>query len=106
MFLGLPQLNVQTIWWPIFSTWLTKQFEPKEVLYIAINRTQWGCINLLMVSLIYQGRGIPIYFELLPKVGCCNCDQQKAALAKILPLLTSYTKVILGDREFCSVSPC
>ena len=33
--ISLPQLNVQTIWWPIFSTWLTKQFELKEVLYIA-----------------------------------------------------------------------
>ncbi|MFB2923772.1 hypothetical protein [Aerosakkonema funiforme] len=42
IFLCLPQLNVQKIWWPIFSACLTKQFEPKEVLYIAIDRTFRG----------------------------------------------------------------
>ncbi|HAZ44115.1 MAG TPA: IS4 family transposase [Cyanobacteria bacterium UBA11369] len=102
-FLSLPQLNFKTIWFPLFTAWLAREFEPKEVLYIAIDRTQWSSINLLVISLIYQRRAIPIYFELLPRVGCCNCEQQKAALSKVLPLLTPYITVVLGDREFCSV---
>lgn len=102
-FLSLPQLTLSQIWFPLFTTWLKTAFELSEVLYIAIDRTQWGCINLLMISLIYERRAIPIYFELLPKLGCCNVEQQKAALAQILPLLKSYPKVVLGDREFCSV---
>ncbi|MFB2924334.1 hypothetical protein ACE1CB_38295 [Aerosakkonema sp. BLCC-F2] len=56
-----------------------------------------------MISLIYQRRAIPFYFELLPKLGCCNLAQQKEVLALALPLLQNYTIVVLGDREFCSV---
>jgi hypothetical protein len=102
-FLSLPELTLTQIWFPLFTTWLKTVFDLAEVLYIAIDRTQWGCINLLMISLIYERRAIPIYFELLPRLGCCNVEQQKAALAQILPLLKSYPKVVLGDREFCSV---
>ncbi|MCL1467604.1 hypothetical protein [Argonema galeatum] len=45
-FLSLPHLTVEKIWWPLFSYWLTNNFEPTSVLYIAIDRTQWGLINL------------------------------------------------------------
>ena len=48
-------------------------------------------------------RAIPIYFEVLPKLGNTNVDKQVEVLSKILPLLSNYTKVVLGDREFCSV---
>lgn len=102
-FLSMPQLTIAKIWWPIFTYWLNQTFDVTEVLYIAIDRTQWRSINLLMISLIYQRRAIPIYFELLPKIGCCNVEQQKAILALALPLLQNYTIVVLGDREFCSV---
>jgi len=27
------------------------EFEPQQVLYVAIDRTKWGCINLLMINL-------------------------------------------------------
>ncbi|MCP2732422.1 IS4 family transposase, partial [Symplocastrum sp. BBK-W-15] len=68
------------------------------VLYIAIDRTQWQSVNLIFVSLIYQNRAIPIYFEYLPKLGSTNVAKQIAVLSQVFPLLNNYTKVILGDR--------
>lgn len=102
-FLSLPSLTIEGIWWPLFSYWLNQSFEANEVLYIAIDRTQWGIVNLIVVSLIYQKRAIPIYFECLPKLGNSNVEKQVAVLSKVLPLLNNYRKVVLGDREFCAV---
>jgi hypothetical protein len=102
-FLDNPHLTVAQLWWPLFSYWLQNNFESDEVLYIAIDRTQWKSVNLIFVSLIYQNRAIPIYFECLPKLGSTNGAKQIAVLSQVLTLLNNYTKVILGDREFCSV---
>jgi Transposase DDE domain len=102
-FLDLPNLTVEKIWWPLFSYWLENNFESTELLYLAIDRTQWGGVNLIFVSLIYQKRAIPIYFESLPKLGSTQVAKQIGVLDKVFPLLNNYTKVILGDREFCSV---
>jgi hypothetical protein len=49
-FLSLPQLTLSKIWFPILQSWLKNEFEPQQVLYVAIDRTKWGCINLLMIS--------------------------------------------------------
>jgi hypothetical protein len=57
-----------------------------------------------MISWIWNKRAIPIYFELLPKIGNSNFAEQKAALLKVIPLLKKYKTVILGDREFCSIT--
>lgn len=102
-FLDLPQLTIEKIWWPLFSQWLTSNFPPHSMLYIAIDRTRWGAINLIFISLIYDKRAIPIYFELLPNLGNTNSAKQVEVLSKVLPLLSNYKKVVLGDREFCAV---
>jgi len=102
-FLDLPNLTIETIWLPIFLDWLKQRFTRGTVIYIAIDRTRWGFINLMMVSLIINNRGIPIYFELLDHVGNSDLETQQSILGRILPLLKGYKKVILGDREFCSV---
>jgi hypothetical protein len=56
-----------------------------------------------MVSLIVDHRAIPIYFELLDHVGNSDLETQKSILSRILPLFKDYRKILLGDREFCSV---
>ncbi len=102
-FLSLPQLTVEKIWFPILQMWLKTDFESQQVLYLAIDRTNWGCINLLMISLIWDKRAYPLYWELLPKQGNSNFEKQTAAISKVLPLFKDYKIVLLGDREFCSV---
>jgi hypothetical protein len=42
---------------------------------MAIDRTSWGAINILMVSLIYDKRAIPIYWEILDKKGSSNLEE-------------------------------
>jgi Transposase DDE domain len=57
-----------------------------------------------MLSIVYESRSIPIYFELLPKLGSSNFGEQIKFMSEVLPVLNKYKIVILGDREFCSVS--
>lgn len=102
-FLYLPQFTVKNLWLPIFATWVKQRWNPGEVLHIVIDRSQWRELNLLMVSLVYRRRSIPIYFKILEKKGNSNLPQQKHVLIPALESLKDYKVVVLGDREFCSV---
>lgn len=101
--LSLPCFKIETLWFPIIKLWLSTQLEDNPVIYLVIDRTSWASINLLMISIIWDKRAFPVYFELLPKLGSSNCAEQTAALTKVLPLIKNYKTVLLGDREFCSV---
>ena len=70
---------------------------------MALDRTTWGDINLLVVSLIWRKRAIPIYWQRLKTLGNSNLTTQKTALKVALLALSAYKVVVLGDREFCSV---
>ena len=59
-FLSLPQLTIENIWFAIVQSWLKIDVEPQQILYLAIDRTFWECINLLMISLIWSKRAFPI----------------------------------------------
>ena len=49
-FLDLPQVTLAGIWFSLISHWLTTYGRVGQRLSIAIDRTQWGCINLFMVQ--------------------------------------------------------
>jgi len=102
-FLDLPQLTIAQIWFPLITYWLTTYCRTGQTLSIAIDRSQWGCINLLTIALIWHHRAIPLYWSLLPKLGNSNFSEQTTALQQVLPLFTEYKVIVLGDREFCSV---
>ena len=102
-FLESDFLTIEAIWIPIISKWMETEFKPKEVIYIAIDRTQWAMINILMVSLVVNNRAIPLYFELIDHRGNSDLQCQKSILSRVLSFLQKYTVVVLGDREFCSV---
>lgn len=72
---------------------------PPQILYLAIDRTKWGSINLLMISLIWDKRALPIYWELLPKQGNSNFEQQTQAFSQILSLFKDYKVVVLGNAR-------
>ena len=102
-FLDLPHLTIELIWFPLITYWLTTYCPVGTRLPIAIDRSQWGCINLFMVSLIWERRAIPLYWSLLPKLGSSNFESQTTNLQQVLPLFSSDKVIVLGDREFCSV---
>jgi len=102
-FLKLPQLTFERLWFPIIRQWVKAEFEVGEWLYLAIDRTSWAGVNLLVVSLIVDKRAIPLYAQRLNKAGSSNLSEQQAILQPVLALLGEQRMVILGDREFCSV---
>ena len=102
-FLDLPQLTIAQIWFPLITHWLTIYCRAGQTVSIALDRSQWGCINLFMVSLIWEQRAIPLYWSLLPKLGNSNLEEQTLVLQQVLPLFTEYKVIVLSDREFCSV---
>ncbi|NEQ62780.1 MAG: IS4 family transposase, partial [Moorea sp. SIO4A1] len=101
-FLSLPNLTIEEVWFPIVEELLKTYFNSETLIYLAIDRTNWGHINLIMVSLIWDKRGFPIYFTLLPKLGSSNLTEQKSVLSKVIPIFKNYKICLLGDREFCS----
>ncbi len=102
-FLSLPECHVQTIWFPLIIRWIEETINPQEMLYLAIDRTRWQSINILVISLIYKRRAIPLYFELLEKKGNSNLQEPTEALEKVISQLEKSKIVVLGDREFCAV---
>lgn len=103
-FLLLPQLSAKAVWFPILKYWLKQHFERGQRVLVVIDRTQWKHHNLLMVSVVYQKRAIPVYWQLLDKQGQSSLAEQKAVLRPVFTLVRHYRPVVLGDREFHSVA--
>jgi hypothetical protein len=102
-FLSLHSLTIEKIWFPIVTAWLETQFTSEKIIYVVIDRTSWACVNLFMISVVWDKRAFPVYFELLPKLGCSNVHEQKAIISKVIRIFNNYKTCVLGDREFCSV---
>ncbi|WP_341530307.1 hypothetical protein [Nostoc sp. UHCC 0302] len=92
------------LWFPILEKILSRLFKPQSQLIIALDRTQWKDNNILMVSVIYQKRALPIFWCLLDKEGCSNLQKQQKVLRPVIRLLEHYQLVIIGDREFCNLN--
>lgn len=103
-FLLLPQLSAQALWFPIVKYWLRRTFKRGQRLHLVIDRTQWKAHNLLMVSVVYGKRAIPLAWQLLDKQGQSSFSEQKQVLRRVLEVVRRYQPVILGDREFHSVT--
>ncbi len=102
-FLSLPKLTIKKIWLPLIAVWLETYFEETKIIYLVIDRSKWAEINLLIISIVWEKRAIPIYFELLKQKGNSNLQQQTEAFTEILEMVKKYKICVLGDREFCSV---
>ena len=97
-------MDVEHLWLGLFGLFINHQKLPSDsTVYVAIDRTTWGDINLLMVSFIWRKRGIPLYWQRLDTLGNSHLSVQKKTLKVALSALSDYKVVVLGDREFCSV---
>jgi len=52
-----------------------------------------------MISLIWDKRAFPIYWELLPNQGNSNFEKQTATVNRVLPLFKEHKVVVLGDAR-------
>jgi hypothetical protein len=102
-FLLLPQLSVPLLWFPLIKRILLTQIKPGNQVIVALDRTQWKENNLFVVSVIWNKRAWPIYWQFLEHKGSSNLAQQQALLRPVFRLLKSYEIVVIGDREFRSV---
>ena len=68
-----------------------------------MDRTQWKENNVLMVSVIYNKRALPVFWVLLEKDGSSNLGEQQKVLRPVIRLLKKYKLVVIGDREFHSI---
>jgi len=96
-FLSLPQLTLEKS-----GFYQTKaSFAPAHVLYIAIDRTKWGCINLLMISLIWDRRAYPCIGNFYPRETVILRNKLQPS-AKCYRYSKSIKQSYWGP-EFCSV---
>lgn len=102
-FLISPNLTVTSVWFALINFLLMRYFSSSKELVIVIDRTQWRDLNILMVSLVWNQRAIPLNWQILGRKGNSNFVQQQALFTTVLPLLKDYKVTVLGDREFCSV---
>ena len=102
-FLSLPIINIKTLWFPIIKDWIAQNFSADQNIYLVIDRTIWARKNLIMISIIYEQRAIPVYFKFLDKLGSSNLTEQTTFISQILPLFKEHKIILLGDREFCSI---
>jgi hypothetical protein len=102
-FLASDCLNFEKLWFPLVKEILNRKFTNQKLLNLAIDRTQWRDTNVFVISLIWQKRAIPLYWEILEKKGSSNLVEQQALITPVLALFEGYEIVLLGDREFGSV---
>ncbi|MEL7223570.1 MAG: IS4 family transposase [Cyanobacteria bacterium J06576_12] len=94
---------MKRLWLSLIEVFIRESLPSAERVYVAIDRTTWRDTNLLIASIVWKGRAIPLYWERLKTLGNSHHTKQIAFLAKALPVLAEQTVVVLGDREFCSV---
>ena len=98
-------MDVNRLWLGLFAVFLSHQkVAAGSRVYVAIDRTTWGDVNLLMVSFIWRKRAIPLYWQRLAQLGNSNFKAQKTVLRVALSALSAHKVVVLGDREFCAVT--
>lgn len=103
-FLSEDEWTIDNIWLPLVIGWIKGSVKQNKVVYLAIDRTKWQSNNILMVSMIWRKRAIPIYWKALDKQGNSTFENQQFVLTPVFAALSDYKLLVLGDREFCSVT--
>ena len=72
---------------------------------LAIDRTNWDfgktTINILMISVVWNGMGIPLIWMLLPTAGNSSTAERTALLDRLRAVFADLKiAALMGDREF------
>ena len=78
---------------------------PGKPWVLAIDRTNWDFgktrINILMISVVWNGMGIPLLWALLPTAGNSNTSERTALLDRLRTAFPDLKiAALMGDREF------
>lgn len=102
-FLLLPELAIQSLWFPFVKYIARTYLNSTKILIITIDRTQRRDENVFVISLILSKRAILIFWQILSKRGSSNIKEQQNLIRPVLQIFKNYQIIILGDREFGSV---
>src|SRR5919202_678242 len=89
-FLILPQLSIPLLWFPLIKSILVTQIPPGNQVIVPLDRTQWKQNNLFVVSVIWDKRAWPIYWQFMEHRGSSNLAQQQALLRTIFCFLKGH----------------
>jgi hypothetical protein len=106
-FLASEVIDVRSWYKPVAKAWLASQFERVGEVRLIVDGTKVGfCHQLLMISLAYRRRAVPIAWTWVKHVrGHSPAKQQISLLKYVKSLLPPGTPVfVVGDREFGSIS--
>jgi Transposase DDE domain len=103
-FLSDDEWDLDNIWLPLVVAWIKGSVNQNNIIYLAIDRTKWQSNNILLVSMIWRKRAIPIYWKILDKQGNSTLENQQLVLTPVFGALSEHSLLVLGDREFCSVT--
>src|SRR5262247_4849121 len=72
---------------------------------LALDRTNWKVgaveLNILMLSIVYRGVGVPVVWIVLPKAGNSDTGERITVMEIFLDLFDAKNAAcLLGDREF------
>jgi len=105
-FLANPAIDVRRWYKPIAKAWLQSQFERVGEIRLIVDGTKVGFGHqLLMISLAYRNRAVPIAWGWVKQVrGHSRAKQQVSLLGYVGTLLPPEAPVFLvGDSEFGSI---
>jgi len=92
----------------LIARWIFKLYvQPDHKFYLIIDRTNWFWgkqkINVFMLGIAHEGMAIPLLWQLLPKAGSSNFNEQKKLLSTFIHAFgTAGIQGLLADREFAS----
>ncbi|MEG4037502.1 hypothetical protein QUA03_27230 [Microcoleus sp. S36b_A4] len=94
-FLSEDKWVLDDIWLSLVIGWIKGTVKQNKVVYLAIDRTKWQSNNILMVSMIWRKRAIPIYWKMLEKQGNSTLDNQQFVLTPVFAALSDYKLIVL-----------
>ena len=102
-FLTIKELSLPLFWFPLVRIMVEKLFKFPSELVLIIDRTQWQNTNILMISVAYNQRVLPIYWHILSHKGASNLTKQKVVIRLVIKLLKGQKIMMTADREFHSI---
>ncbi len=102
-FLTIKELSLPLFWFPLVKVMVENLFNFPSELVLILDRTQWQNTNILMISLAWKKRALPINWKILTHKGASNLAEQKAVIRPVLRLLKSQKIILTADREFHSI---
>ena len=92
----------------VLARWLFYGFfDSNQKVYLIVDRTNWfwgkSKINILMLSVAYEGLAIPLFWQMLNKAGNATAKEHSEIIERYVKLFGKENILgVLGDREFAS----